>query len=145
MRQQRGLAHHLPPRQRSAYRAAANAKRSGQRAAGARISASATAPTCQSLEPWLLEFVRGSARPEWIWLVWRPALYFYLFLFGVAIKALPERDPSILLLAARWRVRMGVMFLLSINQDLRLHYPVIVIGTLYTPYLVGGRRGIRDS
>jgi hypothetical protein len=90
-----------------------------------------------ALEPWLLAFVRGSARPEWIWLVWRPALYFYLFLFGVAVKALREKDPSMLLLAAPLAIQVGVMFLLSINQDLRLHYPVILIGTLYAPYLIG--------
>ncbi len=93
-----------------------------------------------AIEPWLLDSVRGSARPAWIWLVWRPALYFYLLLFGVAIKALRDKNPSILLLVVPPAIQVGVMFFLSINQDLRLHYPVIVIGLLYIPYLIADRR-----
>jgi hypothetical protein len=93
-----------------------------------------------ALQPWLVDWVRGSARPAWIWLIWRPAFYFYLFVFGVAVKARRERDASFLLLAVPLAIQMGLMFLLSINQDLRLHYPVIVIGALYAPYLLGDRR-----
>ncbi len=88
------------------------------------------------LEPSLVRLIAESSQPNWIWLAWRPALYLYILLLGVIVKALRERNSTMLYISLPVIFQAGVMFFLSINQELRLHYPIVVVSLIYSIYLI---------
>lgn len=99
------------------------------------INHTITAPV---IEKALIKYHAWSSMIGILWLTWRPALYFYLFLFGVVIASIRKRDPGFLLLAIPVIAQVVVIFILALAQDFRYHYPVLLISMLYTPYLLFG-------
>ncbi len=92
--------------------------------------------TAPRIEKGLIRYHELSRKIEILWLTWRPALYFYLFIFGVIIASVRKRDPKFLLLAVPIIFQETVLFLITTCQDFRFHYPVLLIGMLYIPYLL---------
>jgi hypothetical protein len=92
----------------------------------------------ESKIPWLVEPIwqlyRLSTQSGMWWLLWSPAFYFYLFLFGVLIKSLKGGKRFLLLAVPVLGISLS---LVAVNgsQNFRYMYPVYVVSLLYWPFL----------
>ena len=95
-------------------------------------SASLIPPLQQSLA----NFVRATAYdPSVNWLVWRPALYLYLFLLVIAVAALRRKSPWLLLVAVPVLLQSISMTLVTMPPNFRYHYPIYLAALAFWPLL----------
>jgi hypothetical protein len=69
------------------------------------------------------------------WLVWRPALYLYLFLFVISVQVLRQKNIRWYLTAAPVLVQSVAMTLLGVAPNFRLYYATYLITLLFWPLL----------
>ncbi|MGB9754843.1 DUF6020 family protein [Roseiflexus castenholzii] len=92
---------------------------------------------------WVVPWLERLERPEWVWLVWRPALYLYLALFCAAVAMIRHRSWRLAGLALPVVAQSLIWMLLLTVQDFRFQYPVYIIGLLalgllFVPVSEGG-------
>ncbi len=63
-------------------------------------------------------------------MLWRPALFLYLMLFAIIIYSIKVRSFAMSLLAVPSLIQTGIMFVLSLNSELRYQYPIFLVGLL---------------
>lgn len=80
----------------------------------------------KAITQWLMEL----ERPDWIWIVWRPALYLYLTLFCVAALCVRHRSWRLVGLALPVLAQSLIWMLLLTVQDFRFQYPAYIVGLL---------------
>ncbi|MDW8146905.1 MAG: DUF6020 family protein [Roseiflexaceae bacterium] len=78
----------------------------------------------------LIPQLRILEHPEWIWLIWRPALYFYITLWCVAIVCVRCRSWLLAGLSLPVLAQSLIWMLLLTVQDFRFQYPTYIIGLL---------------
>jgi ABC-type polysaccharide/polyol phosphate export permease len=79
----------------------------------------------------LTVWVVDSQNGPWNWLLWRPAIYLYLGLAGIALVAIKRKNRLLLLAAIPILLHTLGLFPAVINQDLRFQYPVILTGLFF--------------
>jgi hypothetical protein len=79
-----------------------------------------------------------SLAPQQEWYNWRPAVYLYLFLFGVAVTAIKKGKRYLLLAVPVIGICLPII-LANHSLSFRYLYPVYVISLLYWPYLLTNR------
>jgi len=88
----------------------------------------------QSLWPQLREIISRavdwSLSPRFIWLSWRPAIYFYFSLLCVGIAAVRTKNSKMLLASAPSALNSLVWLPLITTQDFRFQYPVYVMALI---------------
>lgn len=62
---------------------------------------------------------------------WRPAFLSWLTLFLAALTALRSRNPKFLLTAVPTLLQCGLMIFVTVGQDVRFQYGVVLIGLIY--------------
>ena len=88
------------------------------------------------LQTRIANFVETTAKDTGInWLVWRPALYLYLFLFNVSILALTMKDWRYLLIAVPILLQSIEATLITISPNFRYHYAAYLLALLFWPLL----------
>ncbi|OQY90318.1 MAG: hypothetical protein B6D39_08440 [Anaerolineae bacterium UTCFX2] len=86
------------------------------------------------------EFVYWSSLDNQIsWLVWRPALYLYLFLFTIAVQVLKYRDWKLFIASAPLVLQAIGFTLLFTMLNFRLQYAVYLAALLFWPLLFAPR------
>ncbi|ABU59687.1 DUF6020 family protein [Roseiflexus castenholzii] len=81
-------------------------------------------------DQWIVPWLERLEQPEWVWLVWRPALYLYLALFCVAVAMIRHRSWRLAGLALPVVAQSLIWMLLLTVQDFRFQYGTYVIGLL---------------
>ena len=61
----------------------------------------------------------------------RPALYLYLMAFAVVVYSLRNRSFAMSLVAVPSLIQTGIMFVASLNSELRYQYPIFLAGLLF--------------
>lgn len=85
---------------------------------------------------YLIDLIFASVRSGLFWLIWRPAIYLYLFLYGVVVATIRTGRKAHLQLAFPIIGVALSLILVNGSQDFRYMYPVYVISMLYWPYLL---------
>jgi len=116
------LLNYLPPDALSTYLAT-----SSKEAGGVPVHGGPILPT---LAPKLHHLLIASASRATIWVVWRPALYLYLFLFALIIASLRRRSWQYLTVGTPVFVHSLVLGVISPSSAVRYQYPVYVIALL---------------
>ena len=84
----------------------------------------------------IAEFVVNTSSNTGInWLVWRPALYLYVFLFIIAIQAARNRNPLLLLATAPILLQSIGSTMILINPNFRYHYAAYLMAFIFWPLL----------
>lgn len=73
--------------------------------------------------------------PSLNWLVWRPALYLYVFLWVVCVAALKQKNPAILLAAAPLLIQSVLSTVINIAPNFRYHYAAYLNAWVFLPLL----------
>ncbi len=81
---------------------------------------------------------RTAHNPKLSWLIWRPALYLYLFLFVVFMIVLRTRCWKYLLMAAPVLIQSVLFTLIPLAPNFRYHYAVYLVSMIYWPLLFAG-------
>lgn len=82
----------------------------------------------------ITEFIRRTASNTSInWLIWRPALYLYAFLFIIAIQAARTRNLLIFLAAAPVLIQSIESTVIMINPNFRYYYASYLLALLFWP------------
>lgn len=101
------------------------------------------APILPGLSRELIFMLEATRNGGFSWLIWRPALYLYLFLFLGAAYALRSRSwkPALFLLPGA--VHSAVLFAVNISQGFRYQYPVYLLAlfAIALIFLPGEGRG----
>lgn len=85
---------------------------------------------------WLSEFVRRTAYdPSINWLLWRPALYLYGFLFALVLTTTRHKNPAILLAGVPILIESIGSTLITMPPNFRYHYFVYLLALAFWPLL----------
>ena len=76
-----------------------------------------------------------------IWVI-RPAVYLYAFLLAIAFAARRSRSPGILRIAAPATLQSLALAALTLTQDVRFQYGVILTAVVFVPALLTVRRSL---
>lgn len=87
---------------------------------------------------WVYARYGQSLAPQQEWYNWRPAVYLYLFLFGVAVTAIKKGKRYLLLAVPVIGICLPII-LANHSLSFRYLYPVYIISLLYWPYLLTNR------
>jgi hypothetical protein len=94
-----------------------------------------TTPLAPNLTPWLIEFLRYQINSEWS-VIWRPAIYVYLCLLGIAIGIWRTRNSRWLLAGLPAILQtLGMLPASMIAQDVRYMYSIQLVVFILTPLL----------
>lgn len=76
-----------------------------------------------------------SSNPKVNWLIWRPALFLYLFLLVVAVLTLKYKDSRVLLLSLPILLQSLISTIILIQPNFRYHYGAVLLALLFWPIL----------
>ena len=76
-----------------------------------------------------------------IWVI-RPAVYLYTFLLAIAFAARRSRSPGILRITAPATLQSLALAALTLTQDVRFQYGVILTTVVFVPALLTVRRSL---
>ncbi len=96
-----------------------------------------TRPILPELRNGLWRIFRETLRPEWIWLFWRPAVFFYLIiLIGIVLARRHGARPAIGLIGPAILHTLLWLPILT-APDFRFQYPVYLVALILSPLLLG--------
>ena len=70
-----------------------------------------------------------------VWLIWRPAVYFFWILFVCVLVSMRYKRWQLLLLSMPVLVQSGILLVVNIAQDFRYQYGLVLVGILFTGLL----------
>lgn len=94
------------------------------------------------LKNFLLYLIQKSEDNSVIWLIWRPAIYLYIFLSAVIVLAIKDKKFDRLLIAAPIFLHTMILSLAIIGQDFRFQYIAYLAGLLFIPLFTNHKRVI---
>lgn len=99
-----------------------------------------TTPLVPALREPLLRWTLRSLRPDVAWLLWRPALTFYLLLLACAVACIRHRTWRLAAVALPVVLHTAALAALIPSPDVRYQYPVFLVALMFVPAWLAGTR-----
>ncbi|ATB48877.1 hypothetical protein [Corallococcus macrosporus] len=88
----------------------------------------------------LLRWTLRTLRPDLAWLLWRPALPFYLLLLACAVACIRHRTWRLAAVALPAVLHTAALAALIPSPDVRYQYPVFLVALMFVPAWLAGAR-----
>ncbi|KXK12326.1 MAG: hypothetical protein UZ14_CFX002002389 [Chloroflexi bacterium OLB14] len=85
------------------------------------------------LKEFLLNLIQKSVDDSVIWLIWRPAIYLYIFLSATIVLMIKDKKFNRILIATPIFLHTTILLLAIVGQDFRFQYSAYLVGLLFIP------------